>query len=285
MNYKVLFNPLAGKVNDASFHGELSAALPDDAFEYLDLTKTDLAQFFSQISAEDGVIIVGGDGTLNNFINNVRGIEISVPVYYYAGGNGNDFWTDVGRVKGDKPVNMTEFFKKLPTVEVNGTERLFINGVGFGIDGYCCEVGDNMKAAGKDKINYTGIAVKGTLFGFKPANAEITVDGVTESFKNVWIAPTMNGRLYGGGMKPTPSQDRLNRERTVSLCVFHGCGRLKALMIFPSLFKGTHVAKTKNIKILTGKKITVKFDKPCALQIDGETVKDATEYTVTAPTD
>ena len=31
--------------------------------------------------------------------------------------------------------------------------------------------------------------------------------------------------------------------------------------------------------ILTGKKITVKFDAPTALQIDGETITGVTEYT------
>lgn len=282
MNYKVLFNPLAGSVNDASFQTELSSALPNDTFEYYDLTKEDLAQFFAGVKEGEGVILVGGDGTINRFINDAQGLEIKVPVYYYAGGNGNDFWTDIGRVKGDTPVDMTEFLKNLPTVEVNGESKLFINGVGFGIDGYCCEVGDKLKAEGKDKINYAGIAIKGALGKFKPANAEITVDGVTQSFNKVWIAPTMNGRLYGGGMMPTPEQDRLNRDRTVSLCVVHGCGRLKVLILFPSLFKGAHIKKTKNVKILSGKKITVKFDRPCALQIDGETVLGVTEYTVTS---
>ena len=53
-------------------------------------------------------------------------------------------------------------------------------------------------------------------------------------------------------------------------------------MIFPSLFKGEHVKKVKHVKIISGKKITVRFDKPCALQIDGETVLNVTEYTVTS---
>ena len=32
----------------------------------------------------------------------------------------------------------------------------------------------------------------------------LVVDGTERVFKKVWIAPTMFGRRYGGGMMPTP---------------------------------------------------------------------------------
>ena len=51
-------------------------------------------------------------------------------------------------------------------------------------------------------------------------------------------------------------------------------------MIFPSIFKGTHVKHEKNITVFSGKDITVKFDRPTPLQIDGETHLNVTEYTV-----
>ena len=125
------------------------------------------------------------------------------------------------------------------------------------------------------------IAIKGLLFKFKAKNAKVTVDGKEYEFKKVWIAPTMNGRFYGGGMMPTPKQDRL-AQNGVSFMCFHGSSKLKTLMIFPSLFKGEHVKHTKYISILEGRNITVTFDKPCALQIDGETVLDVTSYSVNA---
>lgn len=279
MNYKVLYNPLAGNVNDTTFHGELTKALEGDTLELYDITKTDYKQFFADLKEGEGVIVAGGDGTLNRYINDTDGMQITAPVYYYAAGSGNDFWTDIGKVKGDKPIELTPYIKDLPTVTVNGKDYKFINGVGYGIDGYCCEVGDKLKAANK-KVNYTGIAIKGLLFHYKPAKAQVTVDGVTKSYKKVWIAPAMNGRLYGGGMMPTPAQDRLNEERTLSTCIFHRSGKLKTLMIFPSLFKGEHIKKTKYVEVMSGKQITVKFAKPCALQIDGETILGVTEYTV-----
>lgn len=280
MNYKVLYNPLAGAVNDVAFHEELSKALPEDRLDYYDITKIgDYKEFFSKTAENEGIIIAGGDGTINRFINDTLKLDIKNEVFYYAAGSGNDFWHDIGKVKGDKPVNLKEYIKDLPVVTVEGKDYKFINGVGYGIDGYCCEVGDKLKAEGKE-VNYTGIAIKGLLFHYKPANAEVTVDGVTKSYKKVWIAPTMNGRFYGGGMMPTPAQDRLNKERKVSVCLFHRSGKLKTLMIFPSLFKGEHVKQQKYVEVLSGHEITVKFDRPCAIQIDGETILGVTGYTV-----
>ena len=80
-------------------------------------------------------------------------------------------------------------------------------------------------------------------------------------------------------MMPTPGQDRLGDGR-VRFMAFHGSGKLKTLMIFPSLFKGEHIKHTKYVTVIEGNEITVKFDAPCALQIDGETILDVTEYTV-----
>ncbi len=277
-NYKILYNPLSGHdTNEDKVKQELAPFLKDDELEFFDATKIEsYAEFLKTLPADAKILIVGGDGTLNRFINGAG--EYANSVYYYASGSGNDFWTDLGKKKGDAPVCIDEYLKNLPVVCVNGKEYKFLNGVGFGIDGYCCEVGDKLKAEGKP-VNYTSIAVKGLLFKFKPRNAEVTVDGETKSYKKVWIAPTMHGRYYGGGMIPTPAQDRLNGEGKLSVCLMHGSGKLSTLMVFPKIFKGEHVKKVKKVAVLSGNEITVKFAKPCALQIDGETILNVTEYT------
>jgi len=79
-------------------------------------------------------------------------------------------------------------------------------------------------------------------------------------------------------MMPTPQQDRLNPDETLSVMVYHGKGKLKTLAVFPSIFQGEHVKHTEMVKVFTGKDIKVKFDRPCPLQIDGETILGVTEY-------
>ncbi|MBD5631976.1 MAG: diacylglycerol kinase family protein [Clostridia bacterium] len=275
--FKVLYNPLAGHSDENQLKNSLKA-LVEDELEFYNVTEIEnLQTFIDGFDKSDKVLLVGGDGTLNKFINAVDNIKNSV--WYYAAGSGNDFWTDIGKKLGDAPVCIDEYLKDLPVVIIDGKEYKFINGVGYGIDGWCCEVADQLKAKGK-KVNYTSIAIKGLLFKFKPANATVTVDGVTKTYKRCWIAPTMNGRCYGGGMYATPAQDRLNEERKVSCCLMYKAGKIKTLMVFPSIFKGEHVKKTKQVEVLSGKQVTVKFDKPVAAQIDGETILGVTEYTV-----
>lgn len=281
MKYQVLYNPYANNMNGKAGAEKIREVL-DGEFEFVDLTKLeDYYGALCAISEEDTIVICGGDGTLNNFINKAKDIPQKREILYYPTGSGNDFLREVAETEKSEVISLNKYLVDLPTVYVKGMEKKFLNGIGYGIDGYCCEVADNIRAKDSTKkINYTGIAIKGLLFHYKPTNATVIVDGKEYSFKKVWIAPTMNGKYYGGGMIPTPKQDRLNEERTLSLMLFHGTGKLKTLMIFPSLFKGEHVKHEKAIAILEGKEITVKFDSPRALQIDGETVLDVSEYTV-----
>lgn len=279
--YHVLYNPLSGNGQGAVSVEAIKKIIKEEELKFINVSEVkDYASFFAGLTEDDSVVVAGGDGTLNYFINDVDGLEIKNKVYFYALGTGNDFKNDVAPTE-EGLIEINDYIKDLPVVEVKGMTRRFINGIGYGIDGYCCEVADKLAKENKP-INYTGIAIKGLLFYYKPTNATVTVDGETKEFKKVWLAPSMNGRFYGGGMNIAPAQDRTAQPKTLSLVVFHGSGKLKTLMIFPSIFKGEHIKHEKQISIFTGKDITVKFDRPVALQIDGETVLDVTEYTVHA---
>jgi diacylglycerol kinase family enzyme len=155
----------------------------------------DYNAFFSTFDDDENLLICGGDGTLNHFINDLGDAEIPVEVYYFATGTGNDFLNDLEKKPEDGIVNITKYLKNLPEVEVNGKTYKFINGVGYGIDGYCCEVGDKQRAQGKTEINYTSIAIKGLLFYYHPTNAKVTVDGKEYTYKKVWIAPHNEGQI------------------------------------------------------------------------------------------
>ena len=250
----------------------------DPSLNLVDAYKMDYRAFFDKLAADDEVVLLGGDGTMNYFINAMKGYEIKNNVYLLGGGTGNDFVADIEKTIGEE-ILVNKYFENLPTVKVNGKESLFINNMGFGIDGYCCEVADQIKEKTPNKeINYSGIAIKGLLFHFSPCHASVEVDGEKYEYDNVWIAPTMKGRFYGGGMMMAPNQDRFSGK--VSLVLYMSKSKLKALATFPSIFKGEHISHTDMVKIHEGNHIKVKFSRPCAAQIDGETVLNVTEYEV-----
>ncbi len=286
MKTLILYNPLSGNggakakadelLKKCAAGGEVSAT---------DITLIgDMASLLSEYGEDDRLILCGGDGTLNRFVYDTEGVDIKCDILYSAVGTGNDFLHDLEKNIDCEPFSVKEYLCDLPIVEVNGKKRRFLNGIGFGVDGYCCEKGDEMKAKDPEKpVNYTSIAIKGVLGGFKPADAIVNVDGAEYKYKKVWIAATMHGRFYGGGMMCAPDQKRLSEEHTNTLVVWHGSGKLSTLMRFSSIFKGEHVKYEKMIAVHTGHNITVEFTHPTALQIDGETVKDVTEYSVNTP--
>lgn len=281
MGYTVLYNPLAGNGSGDAEVRKLDKIFSGSEITYKDITAIeDYEAFFTCLPSDEVLVISGGDGTLNHFVNAANGITFDNEVYYYATGSGNDFLNDIGKHKGDAPFDFARYMQDLPTATVKGKEYKFLNGIGFGIDGYCCEESDRQRAVSDKPINYTMIALKGLLFHYKPTVATVTVDGVTKTYKKVWLSPSMNGRFYGGGMMIAPDQDRLGQDRRVSVVVAHDLSKLKCLLIFPGIFKGKHIKYKKNVEIIKGNEVTVRFDRPCALQIDGETILDVIEYSV-----
>ncbi len=282
----ILYNPKAGNKKCAKDINLLKDKYSDAVI--IDMCTIDNYNlFFEELDNSDELIICGGDGTLNHFVNDIKGIDIINNIYYYALGSGNDFARDIGKKRCAEPTyRINQYIKDLPTVYVNGMKKLFLNGIGYGLDGYCCEEGDKIRAKNaqnkKSKpINYIPIALKGLIYAHKPANATITIDGKDYYYKRVWLAPTMNGRYFGGGVMPTPDQKRIDNDKKVSLMLYHGAGRLVALILFPTIFKGSHTRFKKVVAIHSGKVISVTFDRPTSLQIDGETVLNVTTYKVT----
>jgi len=275
----VLFNPLAN-----NSHGQEDAKKWSDTFvkgaKFLSVIGLDAKKFLATLKEKDELILCGGDGTLNRFVNETYGYQFKCKVSYAKCGSGNDFYRDVAQYEKDGRVDLKPFIKHLPLITVNGIKRRFINGIGYGIDGDTCLIGDEIRK--KDptaKINYSSIAVKLLLTKYKVKNATIKVDGEEHSHKRVWLASAMYGRYYGGGMMAAPSRDRLKGDYACDVCVLSSRGRVTTLLRFPKFSAGKH-DKKKYITHYVGKHITVTFDKPCALQIDGDVVADVTSYTV-----
>jgi len=279
----ILYNPLAGR-GDCLENARILDTIYD-VTEYRDITKIDdYREFFSALGESDEVILCGGDGTLSRFANATADLRIENPLYYFACGNGNDFVRDLGlRSETEPNFLINDYIRHLPSVTFNGETRLFLNNVGFGIDGYCCFEGERLRAdrrrcENEKDISYAAIAVRGLLGSYEPRDAIVTVDGISHSYHNVWLAPTLHGKYYGGGMMAAPAQDRLSPDRELSVMVMHGAGKLRTLSLFPGIFSGRHTRHEKYVSIFSGHNIRVEFSSPAILQIDGEYVPDVSVY-------
>ena len=282
MKCYILFNPLSG---NGGCENKMQSLVVDKCYEtvYYDATKQeDLKKLFSSINEEDRVILCGGDGTLNRFINDIGDIEIKNEILYFAAGSGNDFLRDIEKNNSIDPIRINEYIENLPVMTVKGKIYRFINGIGFGLDGYCCEECNRIRKEKNKKANYTLIAIKGLLGAYTPVNATVKVDGQEYKYKKVWMASCMKGRFFGGGLKIAPDQNRMDKDGKISSIIVHSLSRLLILAVFPSLLIGKHTKFTKYVTIKKGSAVSVEFDCPVALQLDGETIENVTSYSVTA---
>ncbi len=276
MNY-ILYNPRSN-----SEHNDLNIIPGKEELErrgvrQISLIELDTREFFKTLTESDRVLICGGDGTLHHFINNIRGLDMPCPIYVIRSGTGNDFLNDIGQIGTEELTDIRKYIRSLPEVEIDGEKRVFINGVGIGIDGAVCDRVEKYKKSTGKKANYTAIALKELAYRYKCPNATVTIDGVTHHFKDVWMASAMQGKFFGGGMMIAPTQNRESGK--LSVMVMHGGSRPKILTVFPSVFKGKHLKYKDIIEVFECDEVTVRFEIPTAFQADGETRSEMTTYT------
>ena len=265
-----------GKENAVAILPSLQGKFP--GLETKSAQELDPKIFLGSLNAEDNVVLMGGDGDLNHFVNLIEDAPLPCPFWLCPSGRGNDFLKDVEEHKDPKTslVPLNDFLLDLPFIEVKGKTYRFLNGIGFGIDGERCVEAERKKCRGEKDLDYSKITIHLLFHGFVPRLAKVKVDGVEVSISRSYLASTMNGRYYGDGMMIAPMQKR--NSHLLSLVVVHGRGKIGTLMLCPKIFKGTHVRAKKNVYCVQGKEIEVQFDRPCGLQIDGEVVEEVTSY-------
>ena len=141
-SFCVLYNPLASTGKGEEKARTLVDILGSDAkIQFLSLIELeDVRAFLDSLPPDTCPIITGGDGTLSRFVDNLGG-NPTRDIYYYPAGTGNDFLNDLNKTGDTRPFLLNPYITDLPHIHFNGESHAFINGVGYGIDGYVCEEG------------------------------------------------------------------------------------------------------------------------------------------------
>ena len=209
----LLYNPLA---NNSKGEQDARQWAEDNKVEceftsLLDIK--DMKGFFDGLNEGDEVILTGGDGTMNRFANDVYGYEFKNAVYYVKCGSGNDFYRDNEKYAVNGRIDLRPFLRDLPLVTVKGIQRRFVNGIGYGIDGETCRIGDIQRATSDKPVNYSKIAIRLLLGSYKLKKATVDAEGLKITFcsQNVSVVKehklvVANGTVsFDGGLSKTVS--------------------------------------------------------------------------------
>lgn len=87
----VLYNELSNNGNGKASATALCEELKEN-YTLIDVRGLDYVTFLKGLNADDEVYLVGGDGTLNYFINAIGDYQPTNNIYLRRAGSGNDFF-------------------------------------------------------------------------------------------------------------------------------------------------------------------------------------------------
>ncbi len=209
------------------------------------------------------VWIIGGDGTLNYFINQYP--EIKLPLSIFKGGTGNDFhWMLYGDIGMEKQIQMLLHSTTQLTDAGLCNGQLFLNGVGIGFDGAIVkDLLGKKKLAGKASY-YISILKNIVLYTEKKYT--ILIDS-EEIIQDCFMISVANAKRYGGAFQVAPKASVLDQLLDVNIV-----GRiapLKRITLLPVIEKGEHLDLS-IIRYFQTEKIFIHTTSNVPAHLDGE---------------
>ena len=278
MNLALIVNPHAGNKHGFKAAHRVSGILNENGHE----THLLISEFpgntidiAASIDVEifDGILAVGGDGTLFEVINGLlkNKKELKIPLGQIPVGTGNSFIKDLG-VSTEDDVLKAVLSGNVRDIDLgeftySGGSHFFVNLLGTGF------VSNVAYRARKYKLFGTFSYILGVLeelIVLKAVDIELTIDGTLIKRKAVFTE-ICNSRYTGGDMLMAPGAEI--DDGLLDVVVLNRISRRKLLSLFPLLFKGEHV-NDDAVEVFKGKEISLRSEKPLMLTPDGETFGD-----------
>ncbi|HNX43802.1 MAG TPA: diacylglycerol kinase family lipid kinase [Bacteroidales bacterium] len=228
------------------------------------------------------IIVVGGDGTLNEVVNgiftqdhaNPRDITLAmIPV-----GTGNDWCRMFGIPLNYKDainliVRGKVFLQDIGVVEYISSEGLqkkrhFANMAGMGFDALVAKKTNIQKEAGKGNPLSYFVNIFSSLFSFKVTRTQITLDD-REIRSGVFSMSVGICQFNGGGMKQSPFA--VPDDGLFDLIIISPIGKFKAIRNVLNLLDGSFT-KLPEVSSFKSAFISIESDPPLYLEVDGESL-------------
>lgn len=267
--YSLILNPESGRGLPLKKLPEIERFLSNQALQYQVFyahSPEDSTRFAAEAAKanSEGIIAVGGDGTLFQIVNGMVGS--STPLIFVPCGTGNDFIRTL-KLPTD-PIEALKIQLRTPVKcidvgRMNDTFFLNVGGTGFDVD--------VLRLAERYKQKYSGLkpyllALVQAVKAYRPADVRFSIDGQSEESGRFAIVSIGNGRYFGGGMKAVP--DALVNDGYFDVVMVNPVNKLVILPLIAFYITGKHI-RLGLASVRRCKKLTLYRD-GMTVNLDGE---------------
>jgi diacylglycerol kinase (ATP) len=221
-------------------------------------------------ATHDLLVVVGGDGTLNEVVNGVAGSDVELAIL--PAGTGQDFGRTYGiPTRFDDAVRLA-LAGRPTTIDVgrasfDGRERYFANVGSVGMSGAVARRANSMSKALGGRATFYYALVREFL-AWSNTEVNVAFDGGERRgpMHDVIVA---NGQWHGGGMRLAP-EARFD-DGLFDVVVIGDVSKLDFVTTSPKLYKGGHVHHPR-VEVLRSAWIEVDAARPLPVELEGEPV-------------
>lgn len=248
----LIINPFSGKKTGTKTAASIAQQLADKGIESTQFISRSVGELDAFIASLDFkhyhfVGIIGGDGTMHEFINAVLRYYPSVPlpIALFPCGTGNSFNFDIGcatiSATLDCIYNNTSSYIDLAEIDFNDQKLWSFNIIGCGLVAEINQLAEKLRLFGSTRYTLASLI---KLFANPVSQLKLTI-GNQQLNGTYSFVLACNTRYTGKGMMMAPSA-QLN-DGKFDVLVVEACSFFELLRLFPKIFKGKHIGA----KVLT----------------------------------
>lgn len=293
--YHIIINPAASTGNGKKIWTRIEKVLIEEKAEYTPYftdgsdSARQLAEVLTAGEEHQQIVVLGGDGTINEVLTGIRDYS-KVTFGYIPAGSSNDFARDLQLTATPEEairsiLNPREFIRlDIGCLEYDNTKRNFGVSMGIGYDAAICHealashIKYYLNKVHLGKLVYVIIALK-QLFATKCHSCDVILDDTQRlHFDNYLFVTTMIHKFEGGGFMFCPNADP--SDGLLDICTVNNISKGKVFLMLPTAYKGKHV-RFKEIHTYQAKKVQIITETAAAVHADGESCRLQKEVTVT----
>ena len=226
----------------------------------------------------DILLVIGGDGTLNEVVNGLCASSGKNPkIFLLPGGTGNDFHRNflASDLSTQSPTNLFSQMGErvyIACLQTNTETRYFLNIADVGFGGSVVRELNLLRNKFGSGFSYF-IAIIRTFFKYKKPVLTLTFNGIERTQKFFMLA-ICNGPVFGNGLIVSPGTNP--RDKQFGLVILGDVSMIDYLRHLPNLWRGKRI-KHPEIKYETTDEVTISSSLgDVSAETDGEFISSTT---------